>query len=69
MERSAEHTMEIDIRVNEIIARMHLYEKVVEKLLRSASLTPKQEKELEEAYNIIEACDNELDALGYYHTG
>lgn len=69
MERSAEYTMETDVRVNEIIARMHLYEKVVEKLLRSASLTPKQEKELEEAYNIIEACDNELDALGYYHTG
>lgn len=59
--------MEIDIRVSEIITRMHLYEKVVEKLLRSASLSPKQEKELDEAYNIIEACDNELDALGYYH--
>ena len=63
IEPSAPTTVDI---ITEILQRIKLYEKIVEKILKTATLSPKQEKELEDAYNILETCDNELESLGYF---
>ncbi len=63
VEPSAPSTVDI---ITEILQRIKLYEKIVEKILKSGTLSPKQEKELEDAYNILETCDNELESLGYF---
>jgi hypothetical protein len=63
VEPSAPSTVDI---ITEILQRIKLYEKIVEKILKTATLSPKQEKELEDAYNILETCDNELESLGYF---
>jgi hypothetical protein len=52
--------------ITEILDRIKVYEKIIEKILKSATLSPKQEKDLEDAYNILETCDIELEALGYF---
>jgi hypothetical protein len=63
VEPSAPTTVDI---ITEILQRIKVYEKIVEKILKTATLSPKQEKELEDAYNILETCDNELESLGYF---
>jgi len=63
VEPSAPSTVDI---ITEILQRIKVYEKIVEKILKTATLSPKQEKELEDAYNILETCDNELESLGYF---
>jgi len=63
IEPSAPTTVDI---ITEILQRIKVYEKIVEKILKTATLSPKQEKELEDAYNILETCDNELESLGYF---
>jgi len=63
VEPSAPSTVDM---ITEILQRIKVYEKIVEKILKTATLSPKQEKELEDAYNILETCDNELESLGYF---
>ena len=63
VEPSAPTTVDM---ITEILQRIRVYEKIVEKILKTATLSPKQEKELEDAYNILETCDNELESLGYF---
>ena len=63
VEPSAPTTVDM---ITEILQRIKVYEKIVEKILKTATLSPKQEKELEDAYNILETCDNELESLGYF---
>ena len=63
VEPSAPTTVDM---ITEILQRIKVYEKIVEKILKTATLSPKQEKELVDAYNILETCDNELESLGYF---
>lgn len=63
VEPSAPTTVDM---ITEILQRIKVYEKIIEKILKTATLSPKQEKELEDAYNILETCDNELESLGYF---
>jgi len=63
VEPSAPSTVDM---ITEILQRIKVYEKIIEKILKTATLSPKQEKELEDAYNILETCDNELESLGYF---
>jgi hypothetical protein len=52
--------------LTEILQRISFYEKIIERILKKSSLSAKEEKNLEEAYDMLEVCDIELEALGYF---
>lgn len=53
-------------RINEILKRIKVYENIIVRIMRKPTLTAQAEMELEEAQQILEECDEELDSLGYF---
>ena len=58
--------MDTEDRINEILMRIKVYENIIIRIMRKPSLTAQAEMELEEAQQILEECDDELDSLGYF---
>ena len=58
--------MDTQDRINEILMRIKVYENIIVRIMRKPSLTAQAEMELEEAQQILEECDEELESLGYF---
>lgn len=58
--------MDTEDRINEILMRIKVYENIIVRIMRKPTLTAQAEMELEEAQQILEECDEELDSLGYF---
>jgi hypothetical protein len=56
----------VEYRIDEILKRIKVYENIIVRIMRKPSLTAQAEMELEEAQQILEECDEELESLGYF---